>query len=146
MRYGDIESSPAYQLWLATNAWQRRLRRALAPFKLTHVQYLILASIDFLSQGEEFPTQVELSRFAALDINMTSQVVRALEGRGLVVRSTCVSDKRAHRLSLTPAGAEVRHAARAVVRPVTASFFEPLGDDLEVLTAAFRKLNQEAQT
>lgn len=139
--YTDIEASPAYQLWQATNAWQRRIRRALEPFRLTHVQYILLASIDLLSQDDSSPTQIEVSRYASLDVNMTSQVLRGLEARGHVVRTPCQSDKRAHLLSLTKEGQELRLAARQVVKPETAAFFAPLGSDLEDFVQKLRILN-----
>lgn len=140
--YTDIEASPAYQLWQATNAWQRRIRRALEPFRLTHVQYILLASIDLLTKEDASPTQVEVSRYASLDVNMTSQVLRGLESRGLVVRTSCQSDKRAHLLSLTEKGHDLRLAARQVVKPVTAAFFAPLGNDLQSFVEKLRVLNQ----
>ena len=140
--YQDLEASPAYQLWLVTNAWQRRARKALEPFNLTHVQFVILASIDLLVQEGESPTQIDVCRFAALDVNMTSQVVRSLEERGLVVRTKHPKDGRAHQLALTPEGLKLRDDAKQVFRPSSNAFFEPLGEDLQTLTTLLKRLNE----
>ena len=39
----DPGASPGLMLWRVTNAWQRTVRAALAPFGLTHVQFVLLA-------------------------------------------------------------------------------------------------------
>jgi hypothetical protein len=43
MRFGAPERSPGFVLWRAMLAWQRRIRAALAPYELTHVQFVMLA-------------------------------------------------------------------------------------------------------
>jgi DNA-binding MarR family transcriptional regulator len=145
MQYPDVESSPAYQLWLVTNAWQRRARHSLEPFNLTHVQFVILACIDLLHQQKGAPTQAEVCRFADLDENMTSQVLRGLEQRGLVVRDKHPTDGRAHLLALTPAGRTLRDQAKQVVRAASEKFFAPLGEDVTALTGLLRRLNEAQQ-
>ena len=65
-----LEASPAYKLWLASNAWIRVIQRVLAPFGITHVQYILLAAIDVLSETQEQVTQVAVCRFAGVDPNM----------------------------------------------------------------------------
>ena len=75
MKQAELSANPAYQLWLATNAWQRCIRKALEPFDITHCQFVVLASVDLLADAGDLPTQVAVHRFAAIDENMTSQVV-----------------------------------------------------------------------
>ncbi len=137
MKYQDLERNPGYQLWLATNAWQRIIRKALEPLELTHVQFVMLASVDLLDDcrdkavaDESSPcvTQAIVSRFAGTDENMTSQVVRSLAARGLVTRIEHPSDARARRLALTPAGAQLLAEAKAAILPAKDRFFSPLGD------------------
>ena len=146
MKYVDLEHSPAYQLWLATNAWQRTIRKSLEPFDVTHVQFIILASIDLLKESGEIPTQVAVHRFGAIDENITSQVVKTLVAKGLVIRKKHPTDGRGHLLELTESGCDLVESARAVVRPAIAEFFAPVGEDLEQLTALLRKLNQGSPT
>jgi DNA-binding MarR family transcriptional regulator len=133
--------SPAYQLWLATNAWQRLLRKALHPLNLTHVQFMILASTDLLSDNRcQCVTQADIVRFAALDENMTSQVVRNMVKAGLIERSAHPTDRRARELKLTARGSELAASALVEVRKVSAEFFSPLGSRGEELANMLRLL------
>jgi len=144
MRYLDLERSPGYQLWLATNAFQRIVRRTLEPLHLTHVQLVLISAIDMLHReselcGEECyrhikapdsdlcVTQSVVARFAGTDENMTSQVIRSLEQRGLIERREHPTDARARCLSLTPSGGELLARAKALVLPERDRFFAPLG-------------------
>ena len=72
-----LDKSAGYQMWLASNAWQRLVRKVLEPFDLTHAQFAVLAFIDRLSRSEEFVTQALISRHADIDENMASQIARA---------------------------------------------------------------------
>ena len=44
------ERSPGFLLWRVTLAWQRRIRAALAHHELTHVQFVVLASLWWLGE------------------------------------------------------------------------------------------------
>lgn len=143
--YQELDRSPAYQLWLVTNAWQRRVRRALEPLGLTHVQFLILASVDILSAREETVTQAAVSRFAAIDENMTSQVIRTLEQHGLLQRNPHPSDARARSLALTGEGAEQVRVAREHLRPAKEEMFRCLGDDLPQFTSLLARVADAEQ-
>jgi len=133
----DVRQSPAYQLWLASNAWQRQMRRVLEPWHLTHTQFAVLSTIDRFSEGSGC-SQVEVARWLGIDENMTSQVVRSLEKRGLIERHNHPTDRRAHRVSLTPDGQQMTLAAREVVRACSERFFAPLGAESASLVALLR--------
>ena len=58
---------------------------ALRPLGLTHVQFVLLASTWWLTDvAHETVTQRRVAEHAGTDATMTSQVLRALEARGLV--------------------------------------------------------------
>lgn len=138
--------SPAYQLWLASNAWQRQMRRALQPWNLTHVQFMILASVQLLGEESEgCVTQRNVARFAGIDENMTSQVIRTLEDDGLLERQKHPTDGRAFRLVLTEKGAALTADARVEVRKVSQAFFAPIGDRGEELADLLRILVPEEE-
>jgi DNA-binding MarR family transcriptional regulator len=105
------------------------VRAALAPHDLTHVQFVLLASLWWLTDhGDEPPTQRELADQAGTDPMMTSQVVRKLEARGLVTRSADARDSRARRLALAAAGRRVLAGALADVEAADAAVFAALGE------------------
>jgi DNA-binding MarR family transcriptional regulator len=124
----ELEQSPSYQLWRATNAWQRTARKALEPFGITHAQFLLLASVNILSGDSDRVCQADVARFADFDENMTSQLVKSLAERSYITRSRNPTDARARTVSITPEGRKVLHEAKAAVKPLVAEFFAPLSD------------------
>lgn len=115
--------SPGFLLWHATLRWQRAIADALAPLDLTHVQFVLLASVWWLNHRGERPSQVELATFAGTDVKMTSQVVRSLERKGQIERETDPSDTRALRLHVTASGARLAPQAIDAVEAVDTTFF-----------------------
>ena len=102
---------------------------ALRPLGLTHVQFVLLASAWWLTQvADEKPTQRRLAEHAATDPMMTSQVLRILEGRGLVTREVDPDDSRALRLAVTEPGTRLALEAIRVVEVTDAEFFAAAGE------------------
>lgn len=125
-QYESAQASPGFLLWRVTNRWQAAQRAALKPFGLTHVQFVLLASLTWLdAQGPV--TQRQLADHAATDPMMTSQVVRALASAGLVVRSPHPHDGRAWELTVTRAGRAVANRAVVAVEACDRDFFSALG-------------------
>jgi DNA-binding MarR family transcriptional regulator len=115
--------------------WQRGIVAALAPLGLTHVQFVLLASAWWLNRAGQEPSQVTLASHAGTDVKMTSQVVRSLEAKALVLRTVDPTDTRARRVRVTDAGAELAPRAVAVVEEVDRRFFADLPEErvLDVL-------------
>jgi DNA-binding MarR family transcriptional regulator len=121
--------SPGFLLWRVTLRWQRAMVAALRPLGLTHVQFVLLASTWWLTKvAGEKPTQRRLAEHAAADPMMTSQVLRILEGRGLVSREVHPDDSRALRLAVTGSGAQLALEAIGVVEAADAEFFAAAGE------------------
>ncbi len=149
--FADAADSPGLLLWRVTNAWQAAQRAALHTFDLTHVQFVLLASLAFLggtydaaamgldSDGGPV-TQRDLANHAHTDPMMTSQVLRALESKGLVRRSPHPTDARARALTVTPSGASLASAANTAVEAADRAFFGPLTDDRPLFTDMLRRL------
>jgi len=137
MSAGGPATSPGFLLWHTTLRWQRDIAAALKPLGLTHVQFVLLASVWWLAdRGSAPPTQVQLAEHAGTDPMMTSQVVRALVGRGLIERERDPSDGRAWRLVPTPGGVDLAQRAVVVVEAQDDEFFAALDRDELVSTLA----------
>ena len=137
--YDSARESPGLLLWQVTNRWQAAQRAALKPFGLTHVQFVLLASLSWL-EAEGPITQRRLADHAATDPMMTSQVLRALELRGLVTRRAHPSDGRAQALNVTDAGAALANRAIVAVEGCDRRFFEPLESRTSELAGLLRGL------
>ena len=136
------QDSPGFLLWRSTLRWQRTITAALRPLQLTHVQFVLLAGTWWLSEQDagRLPSQRELAEHAGTDVMMTSQVVRALERRGLVRRTADeAGDARVKRLAVTDVGRELAVRAVAVVEDADAEVFDRVVDR-ERLLAALRQL------
>ena len=137
--FTEAQDSPGLLLWQVTNRWQAAQRAALKPLGLTHVQFVLLASLTWL-ESDGPVTQRDLAAHAATDPMMTSQVVRALQQRDLVDRAPHASDARAWALSVTAAGAALANEAVAAVEACDAAFFATLGSGLPRFSAQLRAL------
>jgi DNA-binding MarR family transcriptional regulator len=118
--------SSGLMLWQVSNRWQAAQRAALRPFELTHVQFVLLASLTWLA-ADGTVTQRALADQAATDPMMTSQVLRALEARGLVTRLPHPDDRRAMLVDVTDTGISLVNRAIGAVERCDAEFFGPLG-------------------
>lgn len=124
--FADAAGSPGLALWRVTNAWQRVVRAALAPHGLTHVQFVLLASLTWMNRAEPI-SQRDLAAHAGTDVMMTSQVLRALEVKGYVTRTPHPTDGRAIILAPTAAGIELANRANADVEAADREYFAVLG-------------------
>ncbi|CAG6391528.1 MarR family transcriptional regulator [Streptomyces cocklensis] len=138
--FGSAEESPGLLLWQVTNRWQAAQRAALRPYGLTHVQFVLLASLTYLQAEDEPVTQRRLADHAATDPMMTSQVLRALESRALVTRLPHPHDARARALSPTPEGRDLANRAVTAVEACDTDFFSTLGVEVAPFTEALRTL------
>ena len=135
----DPGESPGFLLWHVTLRWQREIAAALAPLDLTHVQFVLLATTWCLNSRGEEPNQLSLAREAGTDVKMTSEVVRKLEAKCLLVRTVDAGDSRARRLRVTGHGAELAGRAVATVEAADAAYFRATPASA-ALTALLRPL------
>jgi DNA-binding MarR family transcriptional regulator len=125
-RFEDADESPGFLLWRVTNRWQAVIRRTLQPYDLTHVQFVLLATLAWLPTSPV--TQRTLADYAHTDPMMTSQVIRGLEARALVRREPHPDDARARAVSITAAGVRLVNRANTAVEAADEKFFGRLGD------------------
>ena len=110
---------------------------------LTHVQFILLTTLAWLSKDGQYVTQTVLSQHAKTDVMMTSQVVRTLVAKNLMTRVQHPVDTRANVLSLTQAGHDVMERAIRLVEQVDSEFFACLGTETAKIITLFHKLLRE---
>jgi len=136
------KQSPGFLLWHLENLWQREQRRALDPFGVTTVQFLLLSGLAVSGAGETV-SQIALAGRCRTDPMMTSQVVRNLAQMGLVERMRDKVDRRAFAVRLTAEGRALQSLSEAAVRAVEDKFFAALGSDVPAFANALRVLGGE---
>lgn len=119
-----------------------RPRSAPRPLDLTHVQFVLLASLAWQQDGRPV-TQRQLAEHARADPMMTSPVVRTLEAKGLLRRRPHPTDARPRALRATPASIELANQAHAAVEQVDRDYFGVLGDDRPAFTRMLARLTDQ---
>ena len=124
------DESPGFSLWQVSSLWQRQINAGLRPFGLTHAQFVLLASLAWLS-GNDLPlTQVELASHAKMDVMMASNVLRTLEEKGLLLRNPHPTDTRAKALAITEEGRALAAQTVPVIETIDREFFAALGAEM----------------
>lgn len=134
------EKSPGFLLWHISTAWRSSIESVLKPLDLTHPQFVVLATLGWLTKNGERVTQVSIGKMAGLDPNTTSQIIRNLEAKKLIKRVPS-SDSRAKNPSLTIKGFQLLIEALPAVEKADSTFFKNLSfEETEAMIQIFQKL------
>jgi len=125
--FEKTEESSGFLLWQVTNLWQREIKKALEPYELTHSQFVLMASIHWLTLHKQDVTQIVLSSHTKIDPMTTSTVLRTLQTKGLLQRHEHSTDTRAKTVGLTENGKKIIKQAVKTVEAFDKSFFSTLG-------------------
>jgi len=128
------EPTPGALVWRLSTKWRVAVDRALAPLKLTHAQYVLLATLFGMASP---PSQRELADEAGLEALYVSKLARGLDADGLVQRTRDTVDTRTVRLTLTDRGRAVVEPAIAEVRVLLDRLMAPLGGRDDERASAF---------
>ena len=134
---GAPENAVGFVLWRVVHHYVREIDRALAAGGLTHLQFTVLAMTAWMGRSGQPVTQVALARFGDIHPMQVSQMLKALEGKGLVARPRSETDTRARHVEVTEAGVAALRQAMPLAINVQARLFgaagEPRGDLLAAL-------------
>lgn len=125
--------------------WQQLVRSTLLPLDLTHAQFRLLVAATWLSARQVAVRQSEIAELANADPVMTSEVLRTLEGRGLIRRDPHPTDRRARAVAVTEAGGALADRAARLVDVIEAKFFDAGMAEFGPLAKALKKGGRGAQ-
>lgn len=137
------EESSGFLLWQVTNLWQREIKKALEEYDLTHSQFVLMASIHWLTLHKKEVTQIILSAHTKIDPMTTSTVLRTLQKKDLIQRQEHLTDTRAKTVALTEIGKKVIKKAVVTVENFDKYFFSKLGKKMNELNIYLLKLLKE---
>ena len=123
----SAEESSGFLLWQVTNLWQREIKKALEQYGLMHSQFVLMASIHWLTLHQQEVTQIILSSHTKIDPMTTSTVLRTLQQKGFIERKEHVTDTRAKTVVLTEEGTNTIKKAVVTVEQFDKTFFSSLG-------------------
>lgn len=134
------ETSPGFLLWHVSTVWRSSIEAVLLPLSLTHPQFVVLATLGWLTRKGDRVTQAAVGKMAGLDPNTTSQILRGLETKRLIKRITS-ADVRAKNPLLTTKGSEILIKALPAVERADAQFFKMLSNkESDSMIQIFQKL------
>ena len=88
------DRSPGFLLWHVSTAWRGSIELMLKSIGLTHPQFVILATLGWLTRKGDRVTQALIGKMAGLDPNTVSQIIRGLEQKELIMRVKSYSGRR----------------------------------------------------
>lgn len=125
------------------NKWHSMIKKELKKMNLTHPQFVVLASLAYLSQNGNEITQIMISKLAGIDVMTVSQILSLLEKHDFVKRKEHSKDTRAKAVILNKKGEEVLQKAVPLVEQIDEIFFEKLDTDEEQFKHFLARLNEE---
>lgn len=117
------EHSPGFLLWQTMVTWQRRIKKALDPYDISHAQFVILANVLWFEGIKQTPTQILIVRSTKLDKMTVSKSLKKLVTQGLIKRAEHKDDTRAKSVHLTVAGKAMASKLIPIVEKIDAEFF-----------------------
>jgi MarR family transcriptional regulator, organic hydroperoxide resistance regulator len=117
------EDSPGFLLWQTTITWQRLIKKALDPYRISHAQFVILAITLWFESKKHEISQSLLIRQSKLDKMTVSKALKKLVAEGYVKRMEHKEDTRAKSVLLTKKGKELASKLIPVVEKIDEDFF-----------------------
>lgn len=108
-----------------TTTWRSSIEAVLKPLSLTNPQFVVLATVGWLTRNNERVSQAAIGKMAGLDPNTTSQIIRGLEVKKLIKRVQSF-DYRAKNPLLTSKGSSILNRALSAVESADMDFFKVL--------------------
>lgn len=138
------EDSPGFLLWQTTTLWQRLIKKALENYDISHMQFVIMATLLWFEEHQENPTQTTIARLSKIDEMTVSKSLKKLSRDGYVNRQESPKDSRAKCVLLTSTGKKLVINLIPIVEEIDTSFFGIIGkDDQKILIQIFNKLIEE---
>lgn len=117
------EHSPGFLLWQTTVIWQRQIKKALDPYKISHAQFVILANVLWFEGLKQSPTQILIARSSKLDKMTVSKSLKTLVENGFIRRNEHKEDTRAKSVDLTNKGKVLASKLVPIIEKIDSKFF-----------------------
>lgn len=138
----EASDLPGVLLWNAAKLWQKHVYIAVAPLGLSSTNAVILVNLLHLLLEKKRISQAAVAELSNVDIMTTSNALRTLENKGLVVRTPDATDRRFNILTLTPIGHETAIKALHLIAMAHQRFFNVIASDQTKLSELLSRLLQ----
>ena len=124
---GSPRNAIGFVMWRVIHRFERELERSLAPLALTHLQFTLLALVAWTEKEGGIASQADLARFGGIHVMQVSNVLKALEQKGMIERSVLPGSARTKTVAITQPGLDVLKAAFPLAIDVQQKMFGDAG-------------------
>lgn len=135
------EDSPGFLLWQVTTLWQRQIKKALEPYRISHAQFVIMATLLWCEEKELERTQVAIVNQSKLDKMTISSSIKKLIVDGYIHRMEHHRDTRAKWVTLTSSGKQLMHQLIPIIESIDTQFFKPTSMQKELIEILNQLIN-----
>lgn len=142
-RFINDSDSIGFTFMKTYSSWHNQIKNCLKTHKITHPQFIVLATLAYQSQFNEEITQVLLAGKTNIDVMTISQILENLEKKEYITRAVSARDSRAKSITLTQSGFDIVNKTVPLVEQIDKQFFAVLGNDQQVLNKILSTLLQK---
>lgn len=142
-KYSSDSESIGFSFVKVYNRWHRKIKTELATIDITHPQFVVLASLAYLSQHLNEVNQVDIANHSEIDVMTVSTIIKNLEKKQWISRKISTQDTRAKVVFITEQGYTIFNKAIKIVEEIDTIFFSKLGKNEEVLNQLLLSLMEE---
>ncbi|WLT02279.1 MarR family winged helix-turn-helix transcriptional regulator [Snodgrassella alvi] len=142
-RFTNDSDSIGFTFMKTYSSWHNQIKNCLKTHKITHPQFIVLATLAYQSQFNEEITQVLLAGKTNIDVMTISQILENLEKKEYITRAVSARDSRAKSITLTQSGFDIVNKTVPLVEQIDQQFFAVLGNDQQVLNKILSTLLQK---
>lgn len=118
----DPRKYTGFLLWQKSNAWEKHVNQKLKTFNITQSEIFQLISLSLLLSEQQEVTQVELANFTGITAMNVSKIIKTLEQKGLIQRTTG-TDSRSKALEVTENGIAILIQSAEILVEANNTFF-----------------------
>lgn len=120
---GAPERAIGFVMWRIVHRYQREVDQALRPLDLTHLQFVVLTLVAWQARAGAPATQAALAKFGDIHPMQLSNVLKALDQKGAVLRTPAPSNALAKCVEITSAGIVALREALPLVIEIQGRLF-----------------------
>jgi DNA-binding MarR family transcriptional regulator len=130
--FNKMNESPGYHMMMVVNRWDKGISSVLDGYSTTRTQLELLACMAKLMKNGQPITQKDVVDFVHRDKNTVSAVMRTLEKKRFITRTTGKEDQRVKTIVLTDKGFQLIKKAAGEVLLFDEKFFPDESDRKEL--------------
>lgn len=136
----QLETPLGSNLTRFVRIWRALIDHRLKPLKLTQTHWITLHNIHQLPPEQ---SQIQLAKAIGIEQPSLVRTLDQLETRGLVLRHICINDRRAKRITLTPAAQPIIHQVNHVIITTKQEIFKDISKkEIQHLNEVILKLEK----